>query len=366
MQDLTNLTNAQLLALHQSTKIEVSINNNMQMGKKIQLNSAYGALSNQYFRWYDDRLAESVTLTGQVSIRFLEMKINEFLNKRLETEGVDYVIASDTDSIYLVLDRAVDKHFTDQSDLSAINAYLTKVAEKIITPEINRIFSELATYLNSYEQKMSMKLETIADTGIWTGKKRYILNALSSEGVVFEKPKIKVKGLEIVKSSTPMVVRKKLKDAVQLILTSTEESVIKFIADFRKEHQAMPFEDIAFPRGVSSVSKYRLGQKSIPIHVRASIVYNKAVKDAGIDKRFPEIQDGDKIKFCYLKLPNPLYNDVIASPGVLPRDLQMEQYIDYYTMFEKTFVGPLRSILDVCGWRTERRASLFGMIKKKE
>lgn len=347
-------------------KFVISLNNNMQMAKKIQLNSAYGALSNQFFRWYDDRLAESVTLTGQVAIQYLQKHLNIFLNNKAGTDGVDFVVASDTDSIYLVLDRFVDKHFEDQSDTGKINAYLTKVAEKVIQPEIDRIFDELSEYMNSFEQKMSMKLETIADVGIWTGKKRYILNALSSEGVVYEKPKVKYKGIEIVKSSTPILIRNKLKEAVAFILTGTEDSVIKFISDFRIEHRKMPFEDIAFPRGVNGLSKYRLGDKRIPIHVRASHVYNNAVKAAKIEDRFSTIQDGDKIKFCYLKTPNPVFEDVISSPGVLPRELGLEQYLDYYTMFEKTFVGPLKSILDVMGWRTEKRANFKSKIVKKE
>lgn len=350
----------------ESLKFDISINNNLQMAKKIQLNSAYGALSNQYFRWYDDRLAESITLTGQVAIQYLQKHLNDFLNKKAGTVDVDFVIASDTDSIYLVLDRFVDKHFEDQSDLLKINEYLTNVSKKIINPEIDRIFADLAVYLNSFEQKMSMKLETIADIGIWTGKKRYILNALSSEGVVYDKPKIKVKGIEIVKSSTPVLVRNKLKEAVSIILTGTEDSVIKFISDFRTEHRNLPFEDIAFPRGVNGTTKYRLDSKHLPIHVRAALVYNKAIKAAGIEDRFSTIQDGDKIKFCYLKTPNPVFQDVIASPGVLPRELGLSQYIDYYTMFEKTFVGPLKSILDVIGWRTEKRVSLIEMLKKRK
>lgn len=340
----------------------ISLNNNMQMAKKIQLNSAYGALSNQYFRWYDDRLAESITLSGQVAIRYLEKNINLYLNKRAKTEGVDYIIASDTDSIYMNLERIVELEFKgDINDLSAVNAWLTDVHMKDITPEINRIFDELAVYLNSFEQKMSMKLETIADSGIWTGKKRYILNALSSEGVVFDKPKVKVKGIEIVKSSTPQVVRSKLKEAVGLILTGTEDSVIQFIETFRQEHLKLPFEDIAFPRSVSKLSKYRIGQPSLPIHCRASLVYNQSIVDAGIEKRFQAIQDGDKIKFSYLKVPNPVFSNVIASPGVLPKPLGLEEYIDYYTMFEKTFMSPLKSILDVCHWRTEKRTSVFDL-----
>lgn len=364
--DYTKLSDGELLELKRKLEVDISIAHNFQMSKKIQLNSAYGALSNAWFRWYDDRLAESITLTGQVTIKYLEKNINNFLNEKAGTVGFDYVIASDTDSIYLALDKFVDKHFEDQSDKSKINEYLTKVADKVIQPEIDRIFDNLASYLNSFEQKMSMKLETIADIGIWTGKKRYILNALSSEGTVYEKPKVKVKGIEIVKSSTPILIRNKLKEAVGFILTGTEDSVIKFISDFRIEHRKMPFEDIAFPRGINGLSKYRLGDKRIPIHVRASHVYNNAVKTAQIEDRFSAIQDGDKIKFCYLKVPNPVFEDVIASPGVLPRELNLEQYLDYYTMFEKTFVGPLKSILDVMGWRTEKRANFKSKIVKKE
>jgi DNA polymerase elongation subunit (family B) len=346
-QEYENTKNPDLIAV-------ISQNNNMQMAKKICLNSAYGAMGNPYFRWYDIRMAESITLTGQVVIQYTEEKMNAFLNKMLKTEGYDYVIASDTDSLYFRLDNLVKMKFgDDDKDIVKINEFLTQFANKVITPKLVEIFKEYADYTNAYEQKMKMKLESVADTGIWTGKKHYILNVLSSEGVVYEKPKIKVKGIEIVKSSTPLLVRNKLKEAVSIILTKTEDDVIKFISDFRAEHRKLGFEDIAKPTSVSNVDKYTLNSSSLPIHSRGALIYNN-----GLDKRYPAISNGEKIKYCYLKTPNPVFQNVIASPGFLPKQLGLDQYLDHYTMFEKTFMSPMKSILDAVGWKTEKRLSL--------
>jgi DNA polymerase elongation subunit (family B) len=345
----------------------ISQNNNMQMAKKICLNSAYGAMGNPYFRWYDIRMAESITLTGQVVIQYTEEKMNIFFNKMLKTEGYDYVIASDTDSLYFRLDNLVKMKFGDNvPDNATVNAFLTDFSKKVITPKLKEIFQEYADYTNAYEQKMNMKLESIADTGIWTGKKHYILNVLSSEGIVYEKPKIKVKGIEIVKSSTPLVVRNKLKEAVAIILTKTEDDVIKFISDFRAEHRKLGFEDIAKPTSVSSVDKYTLNSVGIPIHSRGALIYNKALVDNGLDKRYPAIHNGEKIKYCYLKTPNPVFQNVIASPGFLPKQLGLDPYLDHYTMFEKTFMSPMKSILDAVGWKTEKRLSLREKLLKQQ
>ena len=95
-------------------KNDISTFNNIQMARKIQLNSAYGAIGNQYFRYYNLANAEAITLSGQVSIRWIENKMNTYLNKVLKTIDQDYVIASDTDSIYLHLGPLVQLVFKDR------------------------------------------------------------------------------------------------------------------------------------------------------------------------------------------------------------------------------------------------------------
>ncbi len=227
---------------------EIARCNNIQMARKIQLNSAYGAIGNQYFRYYKLVNAEAITLSGQVSIRWIENKMNGFLNKILQTEEVDYVIASDTDSIYLNMGPLVDKFLSHKSgDKTTVVQLLDKICEDKLEPFIEQSYTELADYVSAYEQKMIMKRENISERGIWTAKKRYILNVWNSEGVQYSEPKLKMMGIEAVKSSTPAPCRTMIKDGLKLMMSGTEEEVIDFIDNCRKEFKALPPEQIASP-----------------------------------------------------------------------------------------------------------------------
>ena len=337
----------------------VSRYKNMQLAKKVQLNSAYGAIGNPYFRFYDLNQATAITVGGQLSIRWAEVKINEYINKLLGTEDVDYVIAVDTDSLYITLDGLVAKVFKDKTPTTEqIVTYLDKIASQAFKPVIDKIYAGLHEHMNAFAQKMSMKRENIADRGIWTGKKRYILNVHDSEGVRYETPKLKMMGIEAVKSSTPAFCRKAIKDALNIIMTKDESAMHQFITSFREQFNKMRFEDIAFPRGIQGLGKYRMVEKGIPIHVRASQTYNTRLKQLKLDKTYDLIKDGDKVKFCYMKMPNPLNENVLAIASVLPSEFEIDRYIDYKTQFEKAFLDPLRSILDVIGWQDEDRPTL--------
>ena len=233
---------------------EIAKCNNMQMAKKIQLNSAYGALGNQYFRFFDTKYAESITLSGQLSIKWMEVFINKYLNKKLNTEGKDYVVAVDTDSLYIVLDELVSQSGIDQTDTIKVVDFLDKVASEVLEPYIDKSYRQLADYVGAYEQKMFMKRENIADKAIWTGKKHYIMNVYDSEGVRYEEPKLKMMGIESVRSSTPKVCRDAIKEALEVLMREGEKPLRDYVDEFEKRFREMPFEDVAFPRGCRSVS----------------------------------------------------------------------------------------------------------------
>jgi len=342
---------------------EIARCNNIQMAKKISLNSAYGAIGNQYFRYYKLANAEAITLSGQVSIRWIENKMNDYLNKLLETEDIDYVIASDTDSIYINFGPLVDKFFNSKIDNKAkIVSLLDQVCQDKLEPFIDKSYQELATYVNAYDQKMFMKRENIADRGIWTAKKRYILNVWDSEGVRYEEPKLKMMGIEAVKSSTPAPCRKMIKDALNIMMSGTEEDVIKFIDDSRVQFKKMPPEDIAFPRTVSNVNKHKstssIYAKGTPIHARGALLYNHHIKDKKLDNKYSLINNGEKIKFCYLKKPNWIHENVISFISDFPTELDLDKSIDYELQFEKAFVEPVKVILDAIGWNVEKVVNL--------
>ena len=342
---------------------EIARCNNIQMAKKISLNSAYGAIGNQYFRYFKLANAEAITLSGQVSIRWIEDRMNKRLNKILKTENVDYVIASDTDSIYLNLGPFVDWVFKDREKTpEVIVDFLNKVCEVEFEPYIESSYQALADYVNAYDQKMQMKRENIADRGIWTAKKRYILNVWDSEGVRYAEPKLKIMGIEAVKSSTPAPCRQMIKDGLKLVMSGTEDEVIEFIENSRKEFRALPPEEISFPRSVSNVVKYKgantIYAKGTPMHVRGALLYNYYIKERGLDKKYAYIQNGEKIKFCYLKNPNPTRENVISFIQDFPKELDLNRFVDYEMQFNKAFLEPVKTILDAIGWSVEKKVSL--------
>ena len=347
---------------------EIARCNNIQMAKKISLNSAYGAIGNEHFRYYRLANAEAITLSGQVSIRWIENKMNAYLNTLLQSQEVDYVIASDTDSIYLNLGPLVDKFFSSKSDdKNKIVELLNKVCKDKLEPFIDSSYEELASYVSAYDQKMIMKRENIADRGIWTAKKRYILNVWDSEGVRYKEPKMKIMGLETARSSTPQYFRDKLYAAFKIIIGKTNDELISFINAVRTETRERPYDEVAFPRGVNNLEKYRhrtdIYSKGTPIHVRGALLYNHYVKKHKIENKFPFIQEGEKIKFMYLKTPNPLHENAISFFGELPKEFGIEKYVDYQTQFEKSFLEPLKNVLQCIGWDHEKRVTLRGFFE---
>jgi len=342
---------------------EISRCNNIQMAKKISLNSAYGAIGNQYFRYYKLANAEAITLSGQVSIRWIENRMNVYINKILKTEEVDYVIASDTDSIYLNMGPLVERVYEGREKTNeGIVRFLDKICEVELEPYIDGAYEELAGYVNAYDQKMQMKRENIADRGIWTAKKRYILNVWDSEGVRYEEPKLKMMGIEAVKSSTPAPCRAMIKDALKLMMNATEDDVIEFIEDARNKFKQLPPEEISFPRSASDVVKYQahstIYSKGTPIHIRGALLYNYYVKKHKLDNKYSLIQNGEKIKFCYLKKPNIIHENIISFIQDFPHEIGLDKYIDYDLQFEKAFLEPLKAILDAIGWNVEKTVNL--------
>ncbi len=337
--------------------------NNIQMARKIQLNSAYGAIGNQYFRYYNLANAEAITLSGQVSIRWIENKVNKYLNNVLKTNEKDYVIASDTDSIYIHMGPLVQAVFpSGEKDDQSTLRFLKKVCDVELDRYIEGAYQEMATYVNAYEQKMVMKRENIANKGIWTAKKRYILNVWNSEGVQYEKPKLKMMGIEAVKSSTPAPCRVAIKEALNVIMTGSETDTQNYIKNFREKFEKMPPEEVAFPRGCNNIQKNTSSAtiygKGCPMHVRGALLYNFHIKKNKLYHKYPVIQEGEKIKYLHLRTPNRINENIISFFQTLPTEFGLDNSIDYDLQFEKSFLAPLKAILDTIGWEAEKRHTL--------
>ena len=361
--DYSSLTDSQLLKLRDQTVKDIAKFNNFQMVRKITLNSAYGAVGNQYFRYYKLANAEAITLSGQVSIRWIENRMNGYLNNLLQTEGIDYVIASDTDSIYLNFGPLVNKFFSNKlDDKNKIVTIIDQICKDKLEPFIDSSYQNLASYVNAYDQKMQMKRENIADRGIWTAKKRYILNVWDSEGVRYEDPKLKIMGIEAVKSSTPAPCRSMIKDALKLMMKATEDELIDFIENCRTKFKNLSPEEIAFPRMVSDVNKYKshssIYVKGTPIHARGALLFNHYIREKNLQNKYSLINNGEKIKFVYLKKANPIRENVISFISDFPVETGLDKYIDYELQFEKAFLEPLKTVLDSIGWSIEKTVNL--------
>ena len=349
--------------LYEDTKDKKHLNDmsryhTKQLAQKISLNSAYGAIGNEWFRYYDIRNAEAITTSGQLAIRWIEKEVNNYLNKLFDTKEKDYIIASDTDSIYVTFDELVSHVFKDDVSPTKIINFLDKVIKEKIEPFIDESYGKLAKYLHAYEQKMVMKREVIADKGIWTAKKRYILNVWDSEGVRYKEPHLKIMGIEAVKSSTPASCRKKIKEALKLIMSGNEKELNQFIQEFRKEFLQLPPEDIAYPRSVNGVNKFMdsnaLYKKGTPIHVKGAILYNYLLKKNKLINKYPIIQDGDKIKFFPLRQPNIYQSNVMSFITKMPKEFNVNDIIDYDTQFDKAFIEPLNLIIERIGWKVDK------------
>jgi DNA polymerase elongation subunit (family B) len=332
------------------------------MALKILLNSLYGALGNKYFRHFDVNMAESITTAGQLSIRWIERTINKYMNKIMLTGDVDYIIASDTDSVYVTFDSLVSKLFDSTRTIKDKVDFLDNIGTNQFRKIIDESYQELADYTNAYDQKMFMDREAIADSTVFFAKKRYIMNVLDNEGFRYETPKIKMMGIEAIKSTTPPICRTALKEFIKIIINGTEKEAQEYYSNFKLEFKKDDYIDIAFPRTANNIDKFydstSIYKKGTPIHVRGSILYNEYIRILGLDSKYEYIENGTKIKFCYLKMPNPIKSNVISVPSVLPREFELSEYIDYDLQFEKTFLMPVDNMLKIINWTPEKRNTL--------
>ena len=361
--NLEKMSDKELALFRENTKKEISKCKNNQMARKVQLNSLYGAIGNEWFRYFKLANAEAITLSGQVAIRWIENKMNTYFNKLLKTKDFDYVIASDTDSIYLNMGPLVETVYKGREKTTeGVVSFLDKICQVELEKYIEGCYQELAEYMNAYDQKMQMKRENIADRGIWTAKKRYILNVWDSEGVRYAEPKLKMMGIEAVKSSTPAPCRKMIKDGLKIMMSGTEDEVIKFIDECRQKFKSLPPEEIAFPRTASDVRKYysssNIYASKTPIHVRGALLFNHHIKEKKLTNKYSLINNGEKVKYIFLKKPNIIQENVISFISEFPKELGLDKYIDYELQFEKSFLDPLKSILDSIGWKTEHTTNL--------
>lgn len=339
---------------------DIATYENQQTAIKILLNSLYGALGNKYFRYFTMEIAEGITLSGQMIIRWAEKAVNDYLNKALKNQKYkDYVIAIDTDSVYVALEDVVKA--SKLTDKQKITNFLDKLCSDSLELVLDKAFTDITARLNCHKKRLTMKREAIADRAIWTAKKRYILNVLDNEGVRYAEPKLKIMGIEAIKSSTPATCREAFEELFKVLVYGTEAETQAFIRNYREKFETLPAHEKAFPRSVSSVKDYMsrdtIYKKGTPINSRAAILYNMMLKQQGL-KTYSPIRDGDKIKYIHLYPNNPLKENVIGFIDILPPEFKLDKFIDNDTQFDKAFLEPAKLILEAIGWHAEPVASL--------
>lgn len=360
-EELELLDDSELILLLDKCKMEVSKCNVMQLGLKVTLNSAYGMIGNQYSRYFDTRIAEAITVSGQLSIRWIERKLDEYLNRICGTDNESFAVAGDTDSIYISLSKLVDKYMSGADKQTIVNK-LDRICSDKLEPYIDESYQELYEYMNAFDQKMVMKREVIADRGLWRAKKNYALNVWDSEGVRYDEPQIKVVGIESAKSTTPEMCRNAIKHTLKLIMTEDEETVQSYIKEFRKLFFSSPVGEISRNSGVKDLEKWAQVDgfaTKTPWHVKASMVYNRLIVELNLTNKYKTIRSGDKIKLIYLKKANPTHNNVIAFPDTLPPEFNIDKFIDRNVQYSKNYLDPILSLLNIIGWAPETKKTLW-------
>ncbi len=362
MYNLKEMSNDELISLKKSLGDKVQRLSNMEQALKIVLNSGYGAVSNQYFRFFDLNNAEAITATGQIVIQWVMRDINKYLNETMKT-NIDWVIGADTDSLLISLQEVTNKLNMQKADKGKVIDILDNFCKKRLSKVIEDSIATFMEYTNAYQPKLFMKREALADKGLWRAKKNYVLSILDQEGVRYAEPKMKIVGLEIVRSNTPKACRDALKHCLKLIISGTKQELLDYVDEFREKYMKLEFMDIASPTSVNGITKYdRAGshdfQNRTPRHVKGSLIYNELIEKHGLLGKYKPIYESDKIKFLTLKQPNPIQYDVISIPFMLPKEFDLEKFIDYDGQFNKTFIEPLKSIAELVGWDVEEKATL--------
>jgi DNA polymerase elongation subunit (family B) len=341
-------------------KKEVASCNNQQQVRKVNLNSAYGAMGSEYFRFFSVPLAEAVTITGKMVIKWIAQDLNRYLNKTFKTKK-DYVIASDTDSVYLNLEPVamliLEQH-TSATNAEVVEA-LHQFSDKKIQPIINKSLTDIADYMHVANPCMTMVRDIIADKGVWTAKKRYILNVWDKEHQRYDEPKLKIMGIEAIKSSTPSIVRPWMKKAFKILMTGTQEELWTFLATCKTNFYKASFEDVAFSKSCNNIKKYEGQDKRVPIHVRGALTFNRMLETTKLLNSYETITEGEKIKYAYLRAPNVFGSNILSAPGGCPVEWNVEQHLDYDTQFDKAFIDPLNVILTCAKWTTEYQNTLW-------
>lgn len=321
--------------------------------QKILLNSIYGVLGLPIFRFYDIDNAEAVTLTGQDVIKTTSKMLNIEFNKKTGIEK-DHCIYIDTDSVYFSSQDLIKDKDPKQFTITLARE-LEEKTNNFYDVMANRMF-----FCNNH--RFHIKGESISETALWIAKKRYaMLKIYDLEKNIDIDRKLKVTGLDVVRSSFPAAFQKIMSNILISILKQENKDVIdNMILSFRGEMDSLPFKDVAKNTSVQKIKEYdnkkekgfKNFEKGCPAHVKASISYNRWLRINKLDNIYEPIRNGDKIKWAYLK-NNPLGVPTMALKGFNdPQDLIdfVSKYVNYDALFESELKKKVQAFYDALSW----------------
>lgn len=358
--DYSNFTKTELENLLLDCKSELEVQSSVNVNKKVLINAGYGVQTVPSFRFKKHYNAEAITSSGQLCVR----GVGNYIENKLK--GKEYQISNqyfDTDSLFINYINKYDvlNDMNEREGYEKVIGTIMDWNKEHVQPIIDEYFDGLAVAFNAMSNKIEMDFELIADKSTFFAPKKYIMRKIWEEGKYLnpDKNTFKLRGIEIVRTTTPQFFRDKLKEAVKIIYNQSNEELLKFIDQTKKEYLKLDFIDMANPTGVNGMDKYNLNSKRIPIHVYGSLIYNLYIENKKLSDRYQLITDKNKIKISYIKQPNCMGSHVISVPNnIFPDELKDKIELDYDRMFDKNFMNPIKRFLEVVNWDDVRQYDL--------
>lgn len=359
--DYTKLTDDELKAAYAEVNKKIVLKQTLQLALKVTANANFGAMAQQGFLFFDTRLAAAITDTGRFAIQYVANHFEKRLNDFFKTKDVKYQVYSDTDSFFVTIGNVVSKYYTGKSNEDIVEA-LDKLMENHLRKFVEEATEEVSKRQNFYQNTLFFKREKICSSGFWVAAKKYALKVYDNEGVRYSEPDYAITGIEVVRSSTPEIARKSLKECVIHVINKDIDALRLDVESAYKQFISASAEDIAFPRGANNLDKYSsdvtIYTKGCPIAVRGCLLHNFYINELNLGNKYQPIEEGAKIKFIYLKTPNTIKENIIAFDEVLPPEFNLDKYVDRELQFQKVFMAPLDGIMKAVGWQLEEQSDL--------
>lgn len=336
-------------------ELKLSQLDTQQQSIKIFINSVYGAFGSKYSLIGDDDIASSITLTGQSVIKKSRDIFSDFFKLKTGNDDFDtmdrYLIGGDTDSLYISM-AGMNVNFFDGKKVTKEGYKIVEEFQKYLNSKVDEWAKNT---LLSTDNRLEFKREVIADVGVFTQKKRYVVHILDKEGIPCDK--WKYVGVEIVQASISKFVKNYIKDIVhKIIMTKDVKMIDKLFNQSKIDFENASIFDIAITKGISNLEKYAdkcdgLNTcKAMPINAKAAYYHNYLLNEFGVSNKYEPIHSGDKLKICYVKSPNPYNIKVIGFKNKFPKEFLEVFEIDYELMFNKIVYPIVQRFYSTMDW----------------